>query len=119
MLSNNKEKTVFFGPFVGEFGWELSCWHGWVKRLCRTRYKKYYKIACSFPGHYPFYLDVDEFQALPSDFLKIPISSRNYITDCWIGNYPKPDVEAKLPNVWPLLEKVIERLKKKLPKDTV
>ena len=112
------KKAVFFGPFVGEFGWELFCWHGWVKRLCRTRYKDYHKIACSFPGRYPFYPEVDEFWPLPEEFLKIPISPRNYMTDYWIYGYPKPNVEDGFPDVWPILEKVIEDFKKKLPTDT-
>ncbi|MDP2947199.1 MAG: hypothetical protein Q8N88_03720 [Nanoarchaeota archaeon] len=113
-----KKKTVFFGPFVGEFGWELFCWHGWVKRLCKTRYKDYRKIACSFPGRYPFYPEVDEFWPLPEEFLKISISPRNYMTDYWIDNYPKSNVEVGFPNVWPILSKIIEGFKKKLPADT-
>lgn len=112
------KKTVFFGPFVGEFGWELLFWHGWVKRLCRTRYKNYHKIACSFPGRYPFYPKVDKFLSLPADLLKIQFSSRGYITDCWINGLPKPSVNAKLVDMWPLVKKVIEDFKKKLPEDT-
>jgi hypothetical protein len=114
----NNKKTVFFGPFVGEFGWELLFWHGWVKKLCKTRYKDYHKIACSFPGRYPFYPNVDEFMTLPDDFLKNTISSRGYITDCWINGLPKPNIEAALPDVGPLLDKVITDFKKKLPGDT-
>jgi hypothetical protein len=111
-------KTVFFGPFVGEFGWELLFWHGWVRRLCRTRYKDYYRIACSFPGRYPFYPEVDEFWPLPKEFLQIPISPRNYMTDYWIAGQPKADAGEALPDVWPRLLSVIEDFKKKLPEDT-
>lgn len=112
-------KTVFFGPFVGEFGWELLSWHGWVKRLCRTRYADYRKIACSFPGRQPLYPDVDEFWLLPKKFLKNRISSRGYITDCWTKGFPKPDYKPfDLPEVMPLINNVIKDFKKKLPKDT-
>lgn len=112
-------KTVFFGPFVGEFGWELLSWHGWVKRLCRGRYAGYHKIACSFPSRYPFYPDVDEFWPLPKKFLKNPISSRGYITDCWTKSFPRPDNKPfNLPEVMPLVDNVIKDFKKKLPKNT-
>jgi hypothetical protein len=113
-----EKKTVFFGPFVGEFGWELLFWQGWVRRLCRTRYKKYRKIASSAPGRHPFYPDVDEFWPLPQNFLKIKYSARNYITDYWISRYPKPDIEADLSDVWPILEKIIYNFKKRLPTNT-
>jgi hypothetical protein len=118
MIDFNK-KTVFFGPFVGEFGWEAFYWQGWVKRLCRTRYKEYRKIACSFPGRYPFYPEADEFWPLPEEFLKIPISSRGYITDCWINGYPKPDAAGDLPDILPIIEKIIADFKKRLPEDAV
>ncbi|MEK9135219.1 MAG: hypothetical protein AAB451_02870 [Patescibacteria group bacterium] len=117
-MEENYKKTVFFGPFVGEFGWELLFWHGWVKRLCRTRYKDCYKIACSFPGRYPFYPEVDAFWPLPDEFLKFPISSRNYITDYWNKGKPEATVPANLPDVWPRLKRVIADFQKKLPKDT-
>lgn len=112
------KKTIFFGPFVGEFGWELLFWHDWVKRMCRTRYKDYYRIACSFPGRYPFYPEVDEFWPLPEDFLRNTISSRGYITDCWINGYPRPSINVVLPDICPLLGKVINDFKKKLPSAT-
>lgn len=117
-MEKNKNKTVFFGPFVGEFGWELLFWHGWVKRKCRTRYKDYRKIVCSFPGRYPFYSDADEFMPLPSDFLKNPISSRSYITDCWINGYPKPSIKTDLPDIFPLISQFIDKIKKGLPENT-
>lgn len=117
-MKKNK-KTVFFGPFVGEFGWELLYWHGWVKRLCRGRYANYRKIACSFPGRRPFYPDVDEFWSLPKKFLTNRMSPRGYIMDCWIKSFPKPDKKpSDLPKVMPLVNEVIKDLKKKLPKNT-
>ena len=30
--------TLFAGPFLGEFGWELLCWQGFVRKVSR-RYK--------------------------------------------------------------------------------
>ncbi len=119
---NNVKKssgTVFFGPFVGEFGWELLYWHGWVKRLCRGKYRNYHKIACSFPGRYPFYPDVDEFWSLPDKILKHKISSRGYMTDNWIDGFPKPSKPTKeLVDVSPLVKDIIAEFKKKFPKGT-
>jgi len=113
-IDNNK-KIVFFGPFVGEFGWELLFWHGWVKRMCRGKYKDYKKIVSSFAGRYPFYPDVDDFWPIPEDFSRIPFSSRNYITDYWQNGLPKSNVKEVLPDVWPRLEKIINDFKEKLP----
>lgn len=119
MANLTNKKTVFFGPFIGEFGWELLFWHGWVKRMCRTRYKDFYKIVCSFPGRYPFYPEADEFWSLPDDFLHNQISSRGYITDCWQNGYPTPSVKGNLPDIFSLIQKVIDDFKAKLPEDTI
>jgi hypothetical protein len=81
-------KTVFFGPFVGEFGWELLAWQGWVRKVCRNEYKDYHKIVCSFPGHYPLYPDTDEYIPLPQWLVDTKLPARAYITDCWIGDLP-------------------------------
>jgi len=87
-MKSKPAKTVIFGPFVGEFGWELLFWQGWVKLQCRTRYKDYYKIASSYPGRQPFYPDVNEFISLPEEIVKLKISARNYICDGWLHGYP-------------------------------
>ena len=46
-------KTLFAGPFVGEFGWELFCWQGFLRKMaerfdhvivaCRTGHDLLYK----------------------------------------------------------------------------
>ena len=113
------KKVVFVGPFVGEFGWELLFWHGWVKKIFRTRYRNYHKIACSVPGRHVFYPDADEFLPLPISFFKKPFSSRGYITDCWINGWPKPNASSQeLEDVYPKIEKILREFKRKLPKDT-
>jgi hypothetical protein len=116
-------KTVFFGPFVGEFGWELLFWQGWVKRKCRGEFKHYYKIACSLPGRYPFYPDADEFWPLPKIFsekvARRQLSARGYFMDNWINGWPKPTIKKeKLVQAYPILKNIIDDFKKKLPKDT-
>jgi len=51
-------KVAFFGPWVGEFGWEAMSWQSWCRRASR-KYEKSY--ACSFPGMELFYADFAEF----------------------------------------------------------
>lgn len=114
------KKTVFFGPFVGEFGWELLYWQGWVRRLCQKEFKDYHKIACSFIGRQPFYPDVDEFWPLTFKNIEGIISSRGYITDNWIKGLPKADGNnVKVVEIYPLLNKILMQFKDRLPRDTI
>ena len=62
--------AVFFGPFIGELGWELSRWQG----FCRFRTEKEFKdkeiIVASFPGRAPLYWGIaTRFIPLPDWFL--------------------------------------------------
>ena len=84
----SQQPTVFFGPFIGEFGWELTWWHGWVRKVCMREFKDYRKIAASFPGRQPFYPCVDEFWELPQHFVNLRSSGHGYYTDAWRGGYP-------------------------------
>ncbi len=47
-------KTLFCDPWVGEFGWELFCWHGYLRKLAE-RYTKVI-VACR-TGHELLYRD--------------------------------------------------------------
>ena len=87
----NKTKTVFFGPFVGEFGWEYLYWHAWVNKVCQTEYKDYRKIISSYPGRESFYSNIDEYWAHPPEILNALKSCNGYITDFWINGYPRPN----------------------------
>ena len=112
-------KTVFFGPFFGELGWELAHWHGWVKKMCREKYQSFRKIASSYPGRELFYPDVDEFWPHPAQITNLKISQRGYIADYWFGNFPKPDAEADIDkNIGWYVAKLLAEYKTKLPKDT-
>jgi len=116
-----KGKTVFFGPFFGELGWELAYWHGWVKKMCREKYRSYRKIAASYPGREPFYPDVDEFWPHPPEISKLRISQRGYITDFWMGNFPKSnDTKANFDkNIHQYAENLLKEYQKNLPADTI
>jgi hypothetical protein len=125
-MSNNKglrmkiKKTVFFGPFLGEFGWELLYWQGWVRKMCQTEYKNYDKIVCSFPGRHPLYTEANRFIPLPKEILKLNVSSRAYITDNWINGFPKANEnKIKLKEVSPHVNRFIEQMQKNLPIGTM
>lgn len=69
---------VFAGPFMGEFGWELSHWAPHVRWL-RAQYKGKKLITASYPGRHPLYYNsVDEFWTLPSWF-----TDKKYDCDCF------------------------------------
>lgn len=57
-VPETKKEVAFFGPWIGEFGWELLTWQAW----CRQEAKKYEKVyCCSFPDMEPLYRDFAEF----------------------------------------------------------
>ncbi len=49
-----KSDTLFAGPWVGEFGWELMHWQGFVRKLSRD-YKK--TVVSCRPGNEALYAD--------------------------------------------------------------
>jgi len=63
--------NLWAGPYVGEFGWELFHWQGWLRKESK-KYKRVY-VACR-PGH----------EALYEDFASyiMPYPGINYNTDC-------------------------------------
>lgn len=78
MNTLESNSVVFAGPFMGEFGWELSHWAPHVRWL-RAQYKGKKLIVASYPGRQPLYYDsVDEFWQLPEDFV-----SKKYDCDCF------------------------------------
>jgi len=67
-------ETLLAGPWVGEFGWELCCWQGYIRKLS----KKYTKtIVICREGHDFLYKDfADEIYNLDT-----PTSKANM----WLG----------------------------------
>ncbi len=50
----SKENTLLAGPWIGEFGWELFCWQGYL----RSRSREFEKvIIASRPAMEPLYAD--------------------------------------------------------------
>lgn len=81
-------KKILFGPFVGELGWELLFWQGWVRKLCKEEFSGYQKIAVSRLGHHIFYDSCDEFIPIPDHLFPKDYSARGYISDGWQDGYP-------------------------------
>lgn len=51
-------KTLIAGPWVGEFGWELFAWQGYVRALSRSFDKT---VVISRPNSEPLYSDFSDF----------------------------------------------------------
>ena len=81
-------KTVFFGPFIGEFAWELIHWQGWVRKITREKYSKSRIIVSSYDGRAGLYPDADEFWPLPQWFTDRKINSVRYILKGWKQGLP-------------------------------
>lgn len=82
---------VFAGPFLGEFGWELSHWIPHVRWLKETQYKHNHLVVASYPDRKCLYRGiVDRFIPLPDWFLK-----EEYDCDCFEALAPS-DVYGKL-----------------------
>lgn len=91
--SESDQPTVIFGPFIGEFGWEIMHWMGWVNQMSLTKYSSYKKIVISYPGRSVLYPYADKFIELPKWFLDLKPSARNYILDGWLEGYPGASAE--------------------------
>jgi len=84
------QKAVFFGPWVGEFGYEVAWWQGW----CRREAKKYkYVIVSSYPLSMDMYEDfADELR--PHELTGNPICGyANNLT----GDFEYPIVKKVIP----------------------
>lgn len=77
----------FAGPFIGEFGWELCYWQGWLRKIKKDFLQKDELIICSYPGRYPLYEFADKFLELPQWFLNKKYSQRGYLLDFNQNNF--------------------------------
>jgi ADP-heptose:LPS heptosyltransferase len=80
-------KTLFAGPWVGEFGWELFCWQGVLRRY--TEVKKFDKVIISGRGINKFIYEdfCDEYIPYePNDY-----QPNSYFNGTPITEYPKPE----------------------------
>lgn len=69
----NNGKILLAGPWIGEFGWELFCWQGYVRKLSKNYDKT---IVISRPGNSALYEDFcDEY---------IEFDPKSFETDSWM-----------------------------------
>ena len=71
------KKLVIFGPWIGEFTYEISWWIPEIRELRNTKYKDFKSIAVSSKGRKILYSDfIDEFIYYPNNLGK---HSPNYL----------------------------------------
>lgn len=74
--------NYFFGPFIGEFGWELCYWHGWLRMIKYKYFKTGDKMfVSSFPGRYPLYEFADKFIPVPDWYRQNNFSESGFFID--------------------------------------
>lgn len=137
-------KTVFFGPFIGEFAWEIMYWQGWIREVCSNQFKDYRKIASSFAGRAGLYPNVDEYWSVPESFQVHNTNSVQYLIKGWrhglpgskeIRAIPEKVIKngevsldyryeevleaAEGPDIEPLALAMLEEMKQGLPDDTI
>lgn len=87
--------TVIFGPFIGEFGWELMHWSMWVENVSRKEFKDFSRIVISRQGHNYLYPSASEFISIPDQIVDLIQSPRNYICDGLFSGYPGTTTDWK------------------------
>ena len=68
ILNLMNKKLVIFGPWIGEFTYEISWWIPEIRELRNTKYKDFKSIAVSSKGRKILYSDfIDEFIYYPNN----------------------------------------------------
>jgi len=70
---NVKDQVLLAGPWIGEFGWELFCWQGYIRSIAHN-YKRV--IVASRAGHEFMYEDFAD------EFFPITVPT-NALSDSW------------------------------------
>ena len=83
-------RTVIFGPFIGEFGWELCYWHTVGSENSQKQFNNSKIVVSSFKRSYPLYQDfVDEFVPISDELNDKKYSLSGYFPDFGILNMNK------------------------------
>ena len=62
------KKVVIFGPWLGEFSYELSWWNPEIRKIRNDRYKDFYSVHIGFKGRRAMYKDfIDEYISIPEE----------------------------------------------------
>lgn len=86
-MTIQSNSLVFAGPFLGEFGWELTHWVPHVRWLRRRHYPASHVVVASYPSRQALYRGIaNEFWSLPSWF-----TEKQYDVDCFEALCPQED----------------------------
>jgi hypothetical protein len=62
------DKLIIFGPWCGEFSYEMSWWIPEIRSMRKNKYQSYTSLACGFSGRKALYEDfIDEYIIYPND----------------------------------------------------
>ena len=79
------KNVVIFGPWIGEFSYELSWWNPEIRKIKNEKCKDYHAVHIGFRGRAAMYKDfIDEYIPIPKeieDTLKYPALNGEHIKD--------------------------------------
>ena len=62
------EKIVIFGPWCGEFSYELSWWNPGIRKIRNEEFSDYRAVHIGFKGRRAMYKDfIDDYVSYPKD----------------------------------------------------
>ena len=80
-----KDKVIIFGPWCGEFSYELSWWNPGIRKIRKEKYKDYYAVHIGYRGRRAMYKDfIEDYVSYPKELeeiLKFPAAGGQHIID--------------------------------------
>lgn len=80
-----KNKVIIFGPWCGEFSYELSWWNPEIRKIKNEQYKDWHAVHVGFNGRKAMYKDfIDDYIPYPKDLektLKYPAAGGEHVID--------------------------------------
>ena len=80
-----KEKVVIFGPWCGEFSYELSWWNPGIRKIRKEDYKDYRAVHIGYKGRRAMYKDfIDDYVSYPKELeqtLNYPAAGGQHVID--------------------------------------
>jgi hypothetical protein len=90
IVRTNKDKTLLAGPWIGEFGWELFCWQGYIRSIAHEYGKV---IVASRAGHELLYED------FANEFVPVQVPENASSNSWWCDGLPESftrDIASKI-----------------------
>ena len=80
-----ENKVVIFGPWCGEFSYELSWWNPEIRKVKNDNFKNWHAVHVGFKGRRAMYKDfIDDYIPYPKELeetLKYPAAGGEHIID--------------------------------------